>query len=154
MADIEELKRDIDKLADTMRKSEKDIYIKIDATNANVSDLNTSIKLVVEKLSTFIETFKKHDTNEMQKYDDILIMFKKSQEDTKILEEKISNKYITKSEMQTFQDILEENSRAIKQGFKIFYIGSGLLLSLSLIGGLIMWILNLISQLQSVGAIK
>jgi len=154
VADIEELKRDIDKLADTMRKSEKDIYIKIDATNANVSDLNTSIKLVVEKLSTFIETFKKHDTNEMQKYDDILIMFKKSQEDTKILEEKISNKYITKSEMQTFQDILEENSRAIKQGFKIFYIGSGLLLSLSLIGGLIMWILNLISQLQSVGAIK
>ena len=154
MADIEELKRDIDKLADTMRKSEKDIYIKIDATNANVSDLNTSIKLVVEKLSTFIETFKKHDTNEMQKYDDILIMFKKSQEDTKNLEEKISNKYITKSEMQTFQDILEENSKAIKQGFKIFYIGSGLLLSLSLIGGLIMWILNLISQLQSVGAIR
>jgi len=154
VADIEELKRDIDKLADTMRKSEKDIYIKIDATNANVSDLNTSIKLVVEKLSTFIETFKKHDTNEMQKYDDILIMFKKSQEDTKNLEEKISNKYITKSEMQTFQDILEENSKAIKQGFKIFYIGSGLLLSLSLIGGLIMWILNLISQLQSVGAIR
>lgn len=151
MADIDNLKADIDKLADTLRKSEKDIYSKIDITNATVGELNTSIKLVVEKLTSFIETFKHHDTNEMQKYDDILDMFKQSQLETKKLEEKISEKYITKTEMKKFDEKVEEISKAVKQGFKIFYIGIGIVLSFSIIGGLIMWILNLISKLQALG---
>lgn len=151
MVDIDNLKSDIDKLADTLRKSEKDIYSKFDTTNATVGELNTSIKLVVEKLTSFIETFKHHDTNEMQKYDDILDMFKQSQLETKKLEEKISEKYITKTEMKKFDEKVEEISKAVKQGFKIFYIGTGIVLSFSVIGGLIMWILNLISKLQSLG---
>jgi len=151
MADIDNLKNDIDKLADTLRKSEKDIYNKIDGTNLTVSELNTSVKLIIDKLSTFIETFKNHDNNEMQKYDDILKMFEKSQSETKKLEEKISEKYITKDEMKIFQTQLEQNNKAIKQGFKFFYIGSGIILAIVTFGGLIMWILNLISKLQSLG---
>lgn len=158
MADIDNLKADIDKLADTLRKSEKDIYGKIDETKKDVSELNTSVKLIVDKLSTFIETFKHHDTNEMQKYDDIVKMFEKSQTETKKLEEKISEKYITKDEMKNFQSELQETNKtvekineSVKQGFKIFYIGSGMMIMLSIIGGLIMWILNLISKLQSLG---
>jgi uncharacterized coiled-coil DUF342 family protein len=152
VADIDNLIIDIDRLGETLRKSEKEIYEKINSTNATVGDLNTSVKLVIEKLNSFIDTFKNHDTNEMQKYDDIIDMFKKSQEEIKKLEDKISSKYITKDEMKNFETKLEDNSKAVKQGFKIFYIGTGILITFSVVGGLIMWILNLISELQKLGA--
>ena len=151
MADIDNLKIDIDRLGETLRKSEKEIYEKINNTNSTVGDLNTSVKLVIEKLNSFIDTFKNHDTNEMQKYDDIIDMFKKSQEEIKKLEDKISSKYINKDEMKNFETKLEDNSKAVKQGFKIFYIGTGILITFSVVGGLIMWILNLISELQKLG---
>jgi uncharacterized coiled-coil DUF342 family protein len=151
VADIDNLKIDIDRLGETLRKSEKEIYEKINNTNSTVGDLNTSVKLVIEKLNSFIDTFKNHDTNEMQKYDDIIDMFKKSQEEIKKLEDKISSKYITKDEMKNFETKLEDNSKAVKQGFKIFYIGTGILITFSVVGGLIMWILNLISELQKLG---
>ena len=149
--DLEGLKKDIDSIAKNLRDTEKDIYAKVDKINAEVNELNTSIKLIVDKLTTFIETFKNHDTNEMHKYDEILRMFEKTQSETKRLEEKINDKYITKTEMNKFDEKVEEISKAVKQGFKIFYVGSGVLITLSVLGGLVMWILNLISKLQSLG---
>ena len=65
MADMEELKNDIDKLADRLRSSEKDLYGKLDNTNATVGELNISVKLMVDKLMTFIKTFENHDMNEI-----------------------------------------------------------------------------------------
>lgn len=151
MADMEELKNDIDKLADRLRSSEKDLYGKIDSTNLTVNELNISVKLMVDKLLTFIKTFENHDMNEMNKYDDIVKMFKEAKTETKKLEEKLNDKYITKEEMNKFDTKVEELSKAVKQGFKLFYIGTGVFVTLGVFGGLIMWILDLVNKLQSLG---
>ena len=151
MADMEELKNDIDKLADRLRSSEKDLYGKIDNTNLTVNELNISVKLMVDKLRTFIKTFENHDMNEMNKYDDIVKMFKEAKTETKKLEEKLNDKYITKEEMNKFDTKVEELSKAVKQGFKLFYIGTGVFVTLGVFGGLIMWILDLVNKLQSLG---
>ena len=151
MADMEELKNDIDKLADRLRSSEKDLYGKIDSTNLTVNELNISVKLMVDKLLTFIKTFENHDMNEMNKYDDIVKMFKEAKTETKKLEEKLNDKYITKEEMNKFDTKVEELSKAVKQGFKFFYIGTGVFVTLGVFGGLIMWILDLVNKLQSLG---
>lgn len=151
MADMEELKNDIDKLADRLRSSEKDLYGKIDNTNLTVNELNISVKLMVDKLLTFIRTFENHDMNEMNKYDDIVKMFKEAKTETKKLEEKLNDKYITKEEMNKFDTKVEELSKAVKQGFKLFYIGTGVFVTLGVFGGLIMWILDLVNKLQSLG---
>ena len=151
MADMEELKNDIDKLADRLRSSEKDLYGKLDNTNATVGELNISVKLMVDKLLTFIKTFENHDMNEMNKYDDIVKMFKEAKTETKKLEEKLNDKYITKEEMNKFDTKVEELSKAVKQGFKLFYIGTGVFVTLGVFGGLIMWILDLVNKLQSLG---
>ena len=151
MADMEELKNDIDKLADRLRSSEKDLYGKLDNTNATVGELNISVKLMVDKLRTFIKTFENHDMNEMNKYDDIVKMFKEAKTETKKLEEKLNDKYITKEEMNKFDTKVEELSKAVKQGFKLFYIGTGVFVTLGVFGGLIMWILDLVNKLQSLG---
>ena len=151
MADMDELKNDMDKLADRLRSSEKDLYGKIDTTNATVVELNISVKLMVDKLMTFIKTFENHDMNEMNKYDDIVKMFKEAKTETKKLEEKLNDKYITKEEMNKFDTKVEELSKAVKQGFKLFYIGTGVFVTLGVFGGLIMWILDLVNKLQSLG---
>ena len=151
MADMDELKNDMDKLADRLRSSEKDLYGKIDTTNATVVELNISVKLMVDKLMTFIKTFENHDMNEMNKYDDIVKMFKEAKTETKKLEEKLNDKYITKEEMNKFDTYVEELSKAVKQGFKLFYIGTGVFVTLGVFGGLIMWILDLVNKLQSLG---
>ena len=151
MADIDNLKADIDKLADTLRKSEKDIYVKIDSTNATVGELKTASQLLLEKLSTFLETFEKHDTNEMQKYDDILKMFKKTQKQKRKLEKTIGSKYATKKDIEEINVKLNENNEGMKKGFKFFYIGTGIFMSIVGAGGLIMWVLSLISELQKLG---
>jgi len=151
MANLEELKKDLDNLGNKLRETEKDIYSKIDDTNKNVSSMNSDLKVVVTKLTSFIDTFKNHDENEMKKYDIITGMFKETQQEVKKLEEKISNKYATKSNLIEIETKLKENNEAIKQGFKIFYIGSGIFLSLGVIGGLIMWIIDLTSKLQQIG---
>ena len=151
MADMEELKNDTDKLADRLRSSEKDLYGKLDNTNATVGELNISVKLMVDKLLTFIKTFENHDMNEMNKYDDIVKMFKEAKTETKKLEEKLNDKYITKEEMNKFDTKVEELSKAVKQGFKLFYIGTGVFVTLGVFGGLIMWILDLVNKLQSLG---
>ena len=151
MADMEELKNDIEKLADRLRSSEKDLYGKIDNTNLTVNELNISVKLMVDKLLTFIKRFENHDMNEMNKYDDIVKMFKEAKTETKKLEEKLNDKYITKEEMNKFDTKVEELSKAVKQGFKLFYIGTGVFVTLGVFGGLIMWILDLVNKLQSLG---
>ena len=151
MADMEELKNDIDKLADRLRSSEKDLYGKIDNTNLTVNELNISVKLMFDKLLTFIKTFENHDMSEMHKYDDIVKMFKEAKTETKKLEEKLNDKYITKEEMNKFDTKVEELSKAVKQGFKLFYIGTGVFVTLGVFGGLIMWILDLVNKLQSLG---
>lgn len=148
---MEELRNDIDKLADRLRSSEKDLYGKIDNTNLTVNELNISVKLMVDKLRTFIKTFENHNMNEMNKYDDIVKMFKEAKTETKKLEEKLNDKYITKEEMNKFDTKVEELSKAVKQGFKLFYIGTGVFVTLGVFGGSIMWILDLVNKLQSLG---
>ena len=151
MTNMEELKNDIDKLADSLKSSEKDLYGRLDNTNTTVGELNISVKLMVDKLLTFIKTFENHDMNEMNKYDDIVKMFNEAKTETKKLEEKLNDKYITKEEMNKFDTKVEELSKAVKQGFKLFYIGTGVFVTLGVFGGLIMWILDLVNKLQSLG---
>lgn len=148
---LENLKQDINKLGNILRESEKGLNDRINNTDADVAKLNTSVLIMVDKLSTFIEAFKDHDRNEINKYDDILEMFKGSREEFKKLEESTSKNYVTKEELHEIKRALKENSDAVKQGFKIFYIGTGVLLSLGTFGSLVMYILNLTSQLQSLG---
>jgi hypothetical protein len=78
-------------------------------------------------------------------------MFKQAQTETKKLEEKLNEKYITKEEMSKFDTKVEELSKAVKQGFKFFYIGTGIFITLVVFGGLVMWILDLVSKLQALG---
>lgn len=148
------LKDDVDKLAELLRKSEKELYERINSTDKNVNDLNSSVKVVIEKITSFMKTFESHDANEMAKYDKIESMFKESKDETSKLEKKISKEYVTKEEFIDLKKSVEDTSKAVKQGFKFFYIGTGVFMSVGIIGGLIMWILNLINQLQTVGAIR
>jgi N-acetylmuramic acid 6-phosphate (MurNAc-6-P) etherase len=78
-------------------------------------------------------------------------MFKELQTDLNQSEKSIYEKFASKQDLQEINKKLKENSDAIKQGFKIFYIGSGIMITLGVVGGLIMWILNLISELQKLG---
>lgn len=151
MTELTDLKNDLNNLGAKLRESEKDIYSKLDATNANVSSLNSDVRVVVEKLTTFIDTFKNHDENEMKKYDTISEMFKQTQNEVRNLEINIGNKYATKDDMVEIENKLKENNEAIKQGFKIFYIGTGIFISIGVIGSLIMWIIDLLSKLQQMG---
>ena len=93
---IEELKKDLDKLADLMRKTDEDLYHKLNSVTKDFSELNLSVKLVVNNLNSFIDTFKSHDDNEMKKYGDILNMFKEVQSSAKSQEAK----YVTKEEFE------------------------------------------------------
>jgi hypothetical protein len=53
--------------------------------------------------------------------------------------------------MSKFDTKVEELSKAVKQGFKFFYIGTGIFITLVVFGGLVMWILDLVSKLQALG---
>lgn len=145
--DLDTLKNDLDKLADLMRKTDEDLYNKLTSVTKDFSDLNVSVKLVVNNLNQFIDTFKSHDENEMKKYGDILEMFKEVQKSAKEQEAK----YVTKEEFSALQKLTKENGDAIKEGWKLFYKVSGGLTVLIVFGGLIMYILNLISKLQALG---
>lgn len=145
--DLDTLKKDLDKLTDLMRKTDEDLYNKISSVTKDFSELNVSVKLVVNNLNSFIETFKRHDDNEMRKYGDILEMFKEVQKSAKEQEAK----YVTKEEFSALQKLTKENGEAIKEGWKLFYKVSGGLTVLIVFGGLIMYILNLISKLQALG---
>ena len=145
--DLDTLKKDLDKLADLMRKTDDDLYNKLTTVTKDFSDLNVSVKLVVNNLNQFIDTFKNHDENEMKKYGDILEMFKEVQKSAKEQEAK----YVTKEEFSALQKLTKENGDAIKEGWKLFYKVSGGLTVLIVFGGLIMYILNLISKLQAFG---
>lgn len=150
-SNIDNLKADIDKLGTVLRVAEKEIYERINTTDKNVNELNTASKLLLEKLSAFLETFEKHDSNEMQKYDDILKMFEKTQKQKRKLEKTFGSKYATKRDIEEINIKLNENNEGMKKGFKIFYIGTGIFMAIVGAGGLIMWILNLISELQKLG---
>lgn len=149
--DTASLKKDIDMLGERLREAESKLYDRITLTDKSQYELSGSVKLMFEKLTTFIETFKNHDQNEMNKYDEILKMFKESKDEFKKLEDKISQEYVTKKEINKFERQLEETNKTVKQGLKIFYIGTGIFITLVTFGSLIMYILNLISKLQSMG---
>lgn len=151
MADLDDLKKDLDALGGKLRETEKDLYEKVNLTNQNISSLNSDVKVVVEKLTTFISTFKNHDDNEMKKYDTITDMFQETQKEVKKLEISISEKYATKNDMIEIEKKLNENNEAIKKGFKFFYIGTGIFIAISSLGTLIMYILDLLSKLQQMG---
>lgn len=144
---IEEIKKDLDKLADLMRKTDEDLYHKLNSVTKDFSELNLSVQLVVNNLNSFIDTFKSHDDNEMKKYGDILNMFKEVQSSAKSQEAK----YVTKEEFEKLQRITEENGKAIKEGWALFYKVSGGLTVLVILSGVIMYMLNLISQVQKLG---
>lgn len=149
--DTASLKKDIDNLGDRLREAESKLYDRITLTDKSQYELNGSVKLMFEKLNAFLETFKSHDLNEMNKYDEILKMFKESKDEFKKLEDRISQDYVTKKEINKFERQLEETNKTVKQGLKVFYIGTGIFIALITLGSLIMYILNLISKLQSMG---
>lgn len=149
--DTASLKKDIDNIGDRLREAESKLYDRITLTDKSQYELNGSVKLMFDKLNTFIETFKNHDQNEMNKYDEILKMFKESKDEFKKLEDRISQDYVTKKEINKFERQLEETNKTVKQGLKVFYIGTGIFIALVTLGSLIMYILNLISKLQSMG---
>lgn len=162
MAELDSLKKDLDNLASNIRITEKEMYEKIDslakdlydnikATNKEVTDQNISLKIVIEKLSIFIDTFKNHDENEMKKYADILNMFEKVETTIKQRDKDTKDTYVTKEEFLQIKIDMKENTDAIKKGWQLFYKVSGGVTMLVVVGGLFVWILNLYSKLQALG---
>jgi hypothetical protein len=106
------------------------------------------LQALLTKLNEFMETFKNHDNNEMVKYSNIENMFSKVQKETKDLEVKIGETYATKDELKYLLKGLEENKTAINKGFKVFYIGSGIVLAIGVFGTVIVWLLDIIASLK------
>ena len=159
---LDDLKKDLDNLGNNIRQNEKDVYekldslakdlySKIDITNDRVSKQSTSLEVMIEKMSIFIDTFRNHDENEMRKYSDILLMFEKVENTIKQRDKDVKDSYVSKEEFSKLQKLTEENGEAIKEGWKLFYKVSGGITALILLGSVIAYVVSLVNQLHSLG---
>lgn len=142
-----ELKKDLDKLAQTFRSSEEKIYERINEDAKVSSAMNTNLELIVQKVSAFIDMFEKHDQTEMQKYISIEEAIKTMSSELKTLEDK----YVTKDELKDVKNDIRTMSESIRKGFRIFWMGAGVLLGVSTLGALVLWIVNLTTKLNQLG---
>lgn len=159
---LDDLKKELDNLGNNIRQNEKDVYekldslakdlySKIDVTNDRVSKQSTSLEVMIEKMSIFIDTFKNHDENEMKKYSDIIDMFEKVKVSISESNKKVEDKYVTKDEFHQIKVATEENGKAIKEGWKLFYKVSCGITALILLGSVIAYMVSLVNQLHSLG---
>lgn len=146
-ATTEGLRKDIDNLAKSFRDSEEKLYDRIRESEKDLHENNTNIKLVIQKVQDFIEMFEKHDTNEMEKYTSIDASIKDMKREIK----KLEDKYATKEDVNAIKDDVKTVADDVKKGFRIFYIGTGIFITIGGLGGLIMWILNLLTKINSLG---
>jgi len=142
-----EVKADLDKLAKIFRESEAKVHDRINEADKDLSENNTNIKLVVQQVSAFMEMFKTHGKEETETYNKIEVAIIAMRDEIKSLEDK----YVTKKEMNDVKEDIKVMSDAIRKGFKIFWIGSGVFLTIGVLGSLVLWIINLISQLNRIG---
>ncbi len=128
-----EISKDLDTLFNLLRTVE-------DKTNQNTLDtntLNSSMRTLIKSVDSFLTEFKNHDVNEMEKYTSIEQTNIKIDNRLGKLEEDRGIEKLEREKMQKNQD----------KFFKIMYIGTGIFISFSIIGGLIMFILDLLSKL-------
>jgi len=127
-----EISKDLDTLFKLLRTVE-------DKTNQNTLDtntLNSSMQTLIKSVDSFLSEFKNHDVNEMEKYTAIEQTNIKIDNRLGILEDDRKEEKLAREKMQKNQD----------KFFKIMYIGTGIFISFSIIGGLIVFILDLLSR--------
>jgi len=130
-----EISKDLDTLFKLLRTVE-------DKTNQNTLDtntLNSSMQTLIKSVDSFLSEFKNHDVNEMEKYTAIEQTNIKIDNRLGILEDDRKEEKLAREKMQKNQD----------KFFKIMYIGTGIFISFSIIGGLIMFILDLLSKIPN-----
>jgi DNA repair exonuclease SbcCD ATPase subunit len=136
-------------MRDTENKLDKKINYQesqIHSANSNFIELNSTVKSLAGSLRTFIASFEKHDENEMEKYDKIEETNRKIRKE--IQEYKNSVDVVIKESIdQLKREEIKPLKETQRKAFKIFYVGSGVVMALGGIGGLIMWIVNLYSRL-------
>jgi uncharacterized membrane protein len=140
----DDLKKDLDTLFQVQRELENKIEKKVDegfkeihTLGADVTIIKNNISTVVEKVASFVDTFEKHDANEMDKYNKI------QEELTKL--NTTSNENNTKiKEMEICQTKIKETQSKF---IKIFWIGTGVVTTIVAMGSLILFILDLMSKI-------
>jgi len=115
----------------------RDLEEKTNANTLENNTLNSSMQTLIKSVDSFLHKFEEHDENEMAKYSAIEQTNIKIDNRLAILENDRKDEKLAREEMQKNQD----------KFFKIMYIGTGVFISFSIIGGLIMFILDLLSKI-------
>lgn len=125
------LKSDIKDLTVSLKESENKIYNRMREIENDASTTSSDLRLIssnmtnmAKQVGEFIDSFERHDENEMKKYSEI----EKTQSDVK--NELDSQKKEIKS-MKDTQTTMKNNQEKF---FKIIYIGSGIVLAFTIIG--------------------
>jgi len=131
--------KEISKDLDTLFKLLRTVEEKTNQNTLDTNTLNSSMQTLIKSVDSFLSEFKNHDANEMEKYTAIEQTNIKIHNRLGILEDDRKEEKLAREKMQKNQD----------KFFKIMYIGTGIFISFSIIGGLIMFILDLLSKIPN-----
>jgi len=131
--------KEISKDLDTLFKLLRTVEEKTNQNTLDTNTLNSSMQTLIKSVDSFLSEFKNHDVNEMEKYTAIEQTNIKIDNRLGILEDDRKEEKLAREKMQKNQD----------KFFKIMYIGTGIFISFSIIGGLIMFILDLLSKIPN-----
>lgn len=136
MSKYDDFKKDLDTLYKLTRENEDKCRDRISKIDKDYIEINVHLKNLAKNTSDFIESFEKHDKEEMDKYNKIESSINK-------MNEKLNKLSSLKEDV----DSLKQTQR---KAIKYFYIGSGILITLGALGSFIVYLLNVISKYQAI----